>query len=318
MAALALFALAACHGDRDGGLRVNGTIEADEVRVATTLGGPVVEVRAREGDVVEAGRILLRLDTRELELQARRGAAAVRQAEAQLALARKGARAEDIAAAREGVTQAETALAAAEADRDRAEVLSAEGATTEKQADDAGTRVEILRSQLRAAQQQHKKALRGARPEELQVAEAGLEQAQAALALLEKKIGDAEVVAPSAGTVVHRLVEPGEIVGPGMPLFILEELSVVRLKVYVPEADLGRVRLGDRAQVTVDSFEDRTFEGRVTRINDRAEFTPKNVQTKDERVKLVFAVEVELDNQEGYLKPGLPADALFEASGEEG
>ena len=301
-------------GGEDGS-EVSGSIEADEVRVASTVGGQVAEVLVSEGEAVDAGQVLMRFDTTDIELQADQARAAVRLAEAQLALAHAGARPEDIAAAREMVKQAEAAESMATADLERVGELETEGAVTGKQADDARTGHTVAVSRTRAAKQQYSKALRGARPEELEMAEAGVAQAESLLAMAEKKLGDCEVVAPLSGTVIHRLVEPGEVAGPGASLFVIQDLATVRLTVFVPETEIGAVRLGDPAQVFIDSHPGQPFPGKVSRIRDQAEFTPKNVQTKDERVKLVFGVEVELPNPDGYLKPGLPADAVIATSG---
>lgn len=313
MVTAAVVAGFSCNGAGDGQLEVSGTIEADEVRVASLVGGQVLEVLAREGEHVEQSQVLLRFDPADIDLQAEQARAVLRLAQAQSSLAHAGARSEDIAAARELVKQAEAGEAAALADLDRAQQLVGGGGVTDKQAEDAQTRYDVMVSQRRAAKQQYDKALRGARPEEIEMAEAGVAQAEAAVALAEKKLRDCEVVAPSSGTVVHRLAEPGEVAGPGATLFVLQQLDTVRLTVFVPESELGRVRLGDPVSVSIDSHPDRSFTGRVSRIRDEAEFTPKNVQTKDERVKLVFGVEVELPNPEGYLKPGLPADARIGA-----
>ncbi len=308
-------AAAGCGVGVGGPLEATGTIEADDVRVASTVGGRVAEVLAREGERVEAGDVLLRFDTTDLELQVEQARAAVRAATATLEMARNGARAEDVAAAEEMLRQARAGEAAAAADLERVRGLVSEGAAPTKQGEDAETRHTVAASQMRAAQVQLDKVLRGARPEELEMAAAGLQQAEAALALAEQRLADCEVTAPRAGTVVHRLVEPGEVAGPGGTLMVLQDLDTVRLTVFVPEDDVGRVRLGAPVDVAIDSVPDRTFPGRVARVRQQAEFTPKNVQTRDERVKLVFGVEVELDNPEGILKPGLPADAVFRDAG---
>ncbi len=306
-----LLIVAGCPSNDNGRLDVSGSIEADEVRVSSTVGGHVADVMGAEGQTVAEGEVLMRFDTVDIELQADQARAAVRLAEAQLALAHAGARPEDIAAARELVKQAEAAETMATADLERVGELENEGAVTGKQADDARTGHEVAVSRTRAARQQYNKALRGARPEELEMAEAGVAQAEALLALAEKKLADCEVTAPLSGTVIHRLVEPGEVSRPGATLFVIQDLSTVRLTVFVPETEIGAVRLGDPVQVFIDSHPGQPFPGKVSRIRDHAEFTPKNVQTKDERVKLVFGVEVELPNPDGYLKPGLPADAFI-------
>lgn len=311
----ALWLLPGCDTGSSGRLEGSGTIEADEVRVSSLVGGQIAEVLVREGDRVSQGDVLLRYDPADIELQADQARAALKAAEAQLALARAGARWEDIQAARELVRQAEAAETSAVTDLERVEALHSQAAATDKQRDDARTRHDLAVAQRAQAKAQYAKAVSGARPEELEMAEANVDQARAAVALAENKLADCEVVAPGDGVIVHRLVEPGEVGAPGGTLFVMQDLSVVRLTVYVPEPDLGRVSLGDPVAVTIDTHPDRTFPGRVARVRDEAEFTPKNVQTKDERVKLVFGVEIELDNPDGVLKPGLPADAVFGAAG---
>ena len=309
---LVLAAVAAgCNHEEDGRLEGSGTIEADEIRVSSTVGGVILEVLAQEGDKVEKGQVLMRFDPSDIEIQARQARAGLAVAKAKLALARKGARREDIEAAKEMMKQAQAGEAAAKADLARAEKLFKEGGVTEKQLADARTLVKVRTSQRKAAELQYKKALRGARPEEIEMAEAGVANAEALLALAEKKIADCEVKAPISGTIVHRLVEPGEVAGPGATLFVMQNIDTVKLTVFVPEPDVGRVRIGDQVKVYIDSHPDRAFEGRVSRIRENAEFTPRNVQTKDERVKLVFGIEITLPNPEGFLKPGLPADAVL-------
>jgi len=311
----ALWTTPGCESGPSDRLEGSGTIEVDEVRVSSLVGGQIAEVLVREGDRVRQGDVLLRYDTADIELQANQARAALKAAEAQFALARAGARWEDIKAAKELVNQAEAAESSAVADLERAENLHTQGAATDKQRDDAQTRRDLAAAQRAQAKAQYSKAVAGARPEELEMAEAGVDQARAAVDLAEKKLADCEVVAPLDGTIVHRLVEPGEIGAPGGTLFVMQDQSLVRLTVFIPEPDLGRVALGDPVAVSIDSHPDRTFPGRVARIRDEAEFTPKNVQTKDERVKLVFGVEVELDNPDGILKPGLPADAVIGGRG---
>jgi len=110
--------------------------------------------------------------------------------------------------------------------------------------------------------------------------------------------------------ILQRLTNPGEITAPTAPLFLIANLDELELTVFIPESDLGKVELGQRAQVTVDAYED-IFVGTVSHIASSAEFTPRNVQTQEERVHMVFAIKIHLDNHEGYLRPGMPADAVF-------
>lgn len=169
--------------------------------------------------------------------------------------------------------------------------------------------------QAEAALEQAQAALRaleeGATAEQIEVARKAVEQARAGRAALEVQLEHTKIYAPRAGLVSLLTVHAGEVALPGTPLLEITDLSQVQLTVYVPEPQLGQIWLGQTVHVTVDSFPGRIFAGRVTHIADRAEFTPKNVQTREERVNTVFAVEITLPNPEAALKPGMPADAIF-------
>jgi HlyD family secretion protein len=154
------------------------------------------------------------------------------------------------------------------------------------------------------------KLRRLARPEEIQAAEARLDQARAAADLLAKTIADSTITAPAGGIVTHKAVEAGELVTPGATVVTLADLDSVYVMIYVTELEIGRIKLGDGVDVRIDAFPDKPFPGKITYISPEAEFTPKNVQTKEDRVKLVFGVKVEIENKAGLLKPGLPADAV--------
>jgi HlyD family secretion protein len=180
--------------------------------------------------------------------------------------------------------------------------LLASSTVTQKQYDDAYNRYV-------AAEQTYQKLLTGSRKQEVEAAMARAESAAAQADLLEKKVRDCVITAPAEGTVTLRGIEPGEYVSPGARVFRITNLDRVKLMIYVAEADLGKIRTGQDASIFVDSHPDRPFPGTIVYISPIAEFTPKNVQTKEERTKLVFAVKVEADNLEGILKPGMPADA---------
>jgi len=410
------------------GLLASGTIEADKVMVTTETAGRITELRVDEGDAVEAGQVVVRLDGALLEAQIAQAEAAVEVAEAQLALAKAKARPEELRRARAAVAQAEAAREAAyrawldaQTLRDhpqdleveiiaaRTEVKVAErrlaAAKAQAQAADLevdywGRTVQLLQGgmdvsvptpgggtttmhvdfgsdkikaanlqwnlagqrawQAHEAEREAEEALDGARralnhlleqrdhPRELQAkadaaeaefhaAEAAVRAAEAGLLAVQEgaseeqiALAEAEVKraraalkalivqreklvlrAPRAGLVVARPAHPGELAMPGSPLLEIADLDEVTLTVYVPEDRLGEVRVGQEVEVSVDSFPGRVFVGRVTHIADEAEFTPRNVQTQEERVHLVFAVEITLPNPDHALKPGMPADANF-------
>ena len=190
-------------------------------------------------------------------------------------------------------------------------VLVKTESVTPKQRDDAEARLTMAQAQRNAASEALSKVRRLARPEEVRAAEARLAQARAGADLLRQTISDCEITAPAAGIVTHKAVEAGELAAPGQTIVTVSELDSVYVMIYVTGKDLGRVKLGGGAEVEIDTFPGRAFPGKITYISPEAEFTPKNVQTKEDRVKLVFGVKVEIENRQGLLKPGLPADALI-------
>lgn len=310
---LALIAISfwGCHNDSAvDHFKASGTIEATTVTISSKVGGEILRTPAREGATVAADDTLLVIDAEELVLQRNQIQAQLDAADAQLRLALKGARDEDKRAAAKNAEAAKASLQQAKADLHRVQNLVEKGSATQKQLDDVQSLVEVRQAQYEAAEQQLEKLIKGAREEEIDMARAQKAQAEASLALIEKKIRDCTVTAPLAATLTEQLVEMGETVTPGQNLLTLADLSQVTLKVYIKEARLPQVQLEQTVRVTIDG-DNREFEGQVSYIADEAEFTPKTIQTEDERVKLVYAVEIELPNADRILKAGMPADAYF-------
>jgi HlyD family secretion protein len=308
--ALAVLAGAACAARSDKSvLAASGTIEAVEVNVASKVPGQVLTLAVEEGARVQPGDVLATIDHATADIQLRQAEAGVDLARAQLVLLENGARREDIQQAEAALKQAEAGLQLAADDARRMRELFRTASVTAKGRDDAETRLTIAEAQRASAAEALSKVRRLARPEEIQAARARLAQAEAARDLLAKTIADCTIVAPAAGVVTHKAVEAGELVTAGATVVTLAHLDSVYVMIYLTEREVGRVRLGDAADVEIDAFPGRPFPGRVTYISPEAEFTPKNVQTKEDRVKLVFGIKVEIANPEGLLKPGLPADA---------
>ena len=145
--------------------------------------------------------------------------------------------------------------------------------------------------------------------QELVTLEANVARDRAALTVAQTQLGYTVLTSPQAGVVLRKHVEPGEMIAAGTPAATIADLRNIWLKIYIPEPQLGRVKLGQTAEVTTDSYRGKVYQGTVTFINSEAEFTPKNVQTQEERVKLVFAVKITAANPNQELKPGMPADA---------
>ncbi len=297
-------------------ITASGTIEAIEVDVASKVAGQILELAVDEGARVKSGDLLAAVDHATADIQLRQAEAGVRLADAQLALLVKGSRSEDIRQAEAALEQAQATLKVASDDARRMRELVLTGSVTPKQREDADARLTVAEAQQKSAAETLSKVRRLARPEEIQAAEARSAQARAAADLLAKTIADCTITAPAGGIVTHKAVEAGELVTPGSTIVTLTELDSVYVMIYLTEMEMGRVRLGDGVEVRIDAFSNRVFPGKVTYISPEAEFTPKNVQTKEDRVKLVFGIKVEIENKDGFLKPGLPADALIRVAPE--
>lgn len=303
-----LLFLIAC-GEAEIGVRGSGTVEATEITISARAQGELLSVEAEEGDVVEKEEVIAQIEREDLELQLQQGENRLEGARAQLDLLLAGARSEDLRQAQAQLEQAEQALELARKSYDRVRSLSEGGSATPSDLDRAETEFEQARSRVASAQAQVEKLQSIARPEEVRASRAKVAEAQAGVERIRRRLAETVVKAPRAGTVTTRAREAGEYVAPGTPLFTIADLETVYLTIYVPEPSLGEIALGQEAEVSVDGMPERTFRGRVTRIAEEAEFTPKNVQTQDARAQLVFAVEITIDNSEGIFKIGMPADA---------
>jgi HlyD family secretion protein len=294
----------------DGAIHASGHIEATEVHLAAKVGGQLLAAPFEEGATVAAGATVARLDTNDAEHRLAQARANVEAADAQLRLLLSGTRAEDLRRAEEQLAQAQAELDAARRDLDRLSGLAERGTATEKSRDDAATRKEVAERAVAAAKAQLDKLTAGPRRQEIEAARAQRASAEAMVAAVEQQISEATVVAPVSGVITTRVAEPGEVLAPGRTIAVLTDVSRPWLTVWIDEPNLARVKLGQEVTVKVDGS-DQSFEGFVSFISPVAEFTPKNVQTPDERAKLVFRVKVRLDNPDGIFKPGMPADAYF-------
>jgi HlyD family secretion protein len=319
---LVLIAGSACRRNADdSALRASGYVEATEVRVAPEAGGRVLSVAVDEGDRLAAGAPIATLDTTDTELAIRRVEAERSQAEAQLRLLHAGARPEEIRQAvsqaesgKADVVAAESELRAAVDDVARFEALLATNAGSRKQRDDAVTRRDVAAARVQSAKDRAQAAneavarLRaGARREEIAAAQARVDAVDAQLATLRKTLGDAKLTSPVGGIVTSRLVDPGELIAPRTPIVVVTDLDRAWANVYVDEPVVPRLSLGQTIPLFTDAGQ--RLEGRITYISPKAEFTPRNVQTAEERTKLVYRIKVTADNRQGILKSGMPVEA---------
>lgn len=297
-----------------GEVRASGFIEARSYTVASEFGGTVASIDVVEGEEVTEGQELLRLDATALEDLRAQAEAAVAGAEAGLQTLLQRPRPEEVIAAEAGLAEARAQLDAAQAGL---ELLRASYAPFDMQPPvvelhSAEAAVKLAQAQVEVARAQLDQVKAGATEAEIAQAEAKLAEAQANLRAVEIQLERMGLLAPISGVVGQVLVNVGEVAVPGSPLMYVLDLDHLTLTVYVPETRVALISPGDRVRVTVDAYPGETFEGQVARVADMAQFTPSNVQTQEERVKLVFAVEISLSDPTGRLKPGMPADAVFE------
>ncbi|MHB9028284.1 MAG: HlyD family secretion protein [Candidatus Latescibacterota bacterium] len=300
--ALGILLIAGCSEKEDTSFAGSGTIEATEVAVSARSRGELARATFEEGASVKQGEVIALIDVEDLRLQRRAAAAGLNEIEANRAVLRQ-----EISAAEEGVRQARIARDNSRVTRNRIANLFKEGAATQDRLDRADTELSLAESRVNAAEKQL--AAVKARQGTLQ---AGRERIEENLKVLDNQIEEGSIESPISGVVVESFVEQGEVVNFGSPICTIADLSTVWLTVYIGEADLGKVSLGDTSRVRVGSFPGRTFPGEVTWISPRAEFTPKNVQTRESRADLVYAVKITLPNPEGVFKIGMPAEAYIE------
>lgn len=312
IAALLVLLLAACNGNEDANrIEASGNIESTNITVTSQVSGEVLRINFDEGREVVKGDTILIIDPEIYQLKLEEALATLSAADARYQLLLKGARDEDLQQGKENLKQAEINLESAERDKNRFENLYESKSITKKQYEDALSRYEIALAQYNSAKQNLNKLKNLARPEELQQARANLDRIKANVKLLEKSLRDCFVTAPTNGIVTETFVEEGENVNPSSSLFKISDLSEVELEIYIPETELGKVKRGQDAEVSVDTYPDKIYKGTVSYISPEAEFTPKNIQTKEERTKLVFAVKIKIPNPGYELKSGMPADAVI-------
>ena len=321
------------------GIVASGRIEARDVTVAPKdIQARVAELKVDEGETVARGQLLAVLAADQLDARRETLTANLHAIDAQIAQAKLDVIHTDrqvnaaVAGASAAVAAATATTEKARAVRDnttaqykRMLLLLDQRVISQAEFDQATTSSRSAEADVNAAVKAREQAdanlvvAEAARDtvmlkqRQVEALEANRRALQSQMAELNATQAERRVLAPSDGTIVSRAVEVGDVVSPGSPLFTLVDMDRLYLKVYIPEPDIPKVTLGAGSDVTVDAFPGRVFSGRVTKISDRAEFTPKNVETADERVKLVFGVEVSVANRDRLLKPGMPADCRIAA-----
>ncbi len=321
----------------EGLIQANGRIEGETYGVATKIAGKVVRVMVKEGDTVQGGDVMAALDDSPIRERVQQAVSALASARAKLEASKTAYRLLEkeiplgIDRAKAAKNHAQALLSKAEAaerqaarDADRYSRLAEEGSIGRQKSEHALLALASARSDRQSAESgllQAQKVLEDAllgpsrlqaKADEIRAIEAQVAQVEAALAEARSIEADLTIRAPISGIVTVKSVNPGEVVAAGTPLFAMVNLDDLYLKAYIPEKEIGKLRRGLPARIWIDALPDTPFEGSITFIASRAEFTPKEVQTPDERVKLVYAVKITVDrNTDHRLTPGIPADTVI-------
>ena len=297
-------------------LTASGTVEATEADLAFPVPGRIAEIGPREGDVVSAGTELARLDTRELEAGRAAAEAQLNAAEARLAELQSGSRSAEVAQAEAALRSATQRSENARRDAERAQRLHEGGAVSRQMLEDALTALEVAEAARDQAEQALELVREGPRSETIRSQRALVAQARANLERADIAVSNGVIEAPFAGIVTVRHRQPGETVPAGAPVLTVLDPDDRWVRIYVREDQVGRLALGMPARISADTYPERIYEGEVAHIASEAEFTPRNVQTAEERTRLVYAVKVRITGDAGFeLKPGIPADVSLGAAG---
>ena len=310
MAAGVYWAYTRYYQQEDELIRATGTIEATMVELNVKTAGTIARLTVDAGDTVTVGQLVAELSRNDLVAQRERDALGVLKAEAQLADLQSGAREQEKNEAATGVNLAQVSLDKATTDLARLEYLFQNDAVPEAEYDQAKTNAELAKNQLAAAEARLKVVEAGSRPDQIKAAGAEVERSRAVLKASNALLADLQVYAPIAGVVTSRNYETGEYVQMGSSLATVADLTDLWIKVYIPTVDLPLIKLGQKVQFTVSGLEQQ-FKGVVGEISTQGEYTPKTIQTQQERANVVFAVKIKVGDVGGVLKPGMPADVTF-------
>jgi HlyD family secretion protein len=292
------------------GLQASGTIEATEVNLTAKLPGTLAFVSVKAGDGVKKGQVVSSLVREDLKAQEERDALGVQRAEVLLADLVAGARQQEIAEARAAVNTARTSYDKAGTDYGRLKELHQAGAVSQADLEKAETGLAVAQNQLDSAQARLDLLQAGSRPDQIEAARLELERSRTVLEATRSLLEDTAISSPLDGTVVTRNFEPGEFVPAGAAVLTVADLKDLWIRVYISTDDLPAIKLGQEVNFTV-SGSPEIFKGTIVEIASKGEFTPKMIQTKQERTNIVYAVKVGIDNSSGLFKPGMPADVTI-------
>ncbi|OGP78625.1 MAG: hypothetical protein A2V86_12230, partial [Deltaproteobacteria bacterium RBG_16_49_23] len=283
-------------------------IETTEVDIGFKISGRIVQLAVQEGDWVEKGTVIARLDDEDLRQRLELARATMKSSQARLGKLLAGSRPEEVKEAEARLQQAQFDFENKKTQYERMKTLFDGRVIPRETLDNAETKFKVAKAALEGATEGYKLVKEGPRKEDIEDGKAQVEQARASLRLAETQLGYTVLQSPISGIVLVKSGEIGEVVNPGTSVLTLADIVNVWLKAYIPETELSRVRWGQEVIVTTDLWPQKEHKGKISFISSQSEFTPKQIQTEKERVTLVYRIKVDIPNRDHELKPGMPAD----------
>jgi HlyD family secretion protein len=296
-------------------LHLAGHIEATETDLAFKVAGKISVINFQEGDWIRAGQVVAQLEAEDLRDQVAVAEGRVTAAEANLTKLLAGSRPQEKREALAAVERAEADLRNKKLEFQRMQSLMERDAVAAANRDSAEAAYRMAQETLREAKERYSLVIEGPRREDIDAAKAELEQGKADLKLARTRLSYAILTSPVNGAVLVRPAEPGEVLALGSPVLTIGDLDNIYFEGYIPETDLAKVRLGQNATITTDTYPGREYPAWVSFISAKAEFTPKTVETFKERVTLVYRTKIRANNPNYELKPGMPAEAVISLDG---
>jgi multidrug resistance efflux pump len=293
-------------------IRIYGNIDIRKADLAFNEQERIVQVLVEEGDRVTTGQVLARLQTNRMEAQIREIEAKIGAQQEVVKRFEAGTRPQEIEQARAEVAAAKATVRNSMLNFDRIRKTSGAGATSRQALDNARAQFDVNEAQLKVKEKALNLALEGPRKEDIAAAKNTLEALKASLYLLKIRLSDMTLISPATGIIQNRILEPGEMASPNRPVVTLALTDPKWVRAYVPEPDLGRIKLGMKAKILSDSFPDQSYEGWIGFISPVAEFTPKSVETEDLRTKLVYEVRVFVHDSKDLLRLGMPVTVIVD------
>lgn len=307
----AIFAGTKWFKGKDEGIKATGTIEVTRYDVAPKVSGYLSELLIAKGDSVKLGQVIARIARPDLVAQVLRDEAALKKAEVQLTDLEKGARSQERIEAGANVSSAQSVYDKAQADLARYQELYAQGAIPQQQLDAAKVAFTTAENALRAARARYNLLEEGSRADVIEAQRLEVERNKAIVELGRTQLADTVINSPGTGLVLAKNFEQGEFVNAGAAIATIGDLNDCWVKIYISSTQLGLIKIGQRAEIKIDSFPGRVFGGEIKEISQQAEFTPRQSLTQQERANMVFAVKVRVNNEDAALKPGMPADVVL-------